>query len=90
MSTLIFEHFFRLKKTGYCQEISQLQPIMTQWAQSEPVLRNGLLAVGEAAATCADAQRKLIEDCKSNFTLVYFLFSHSSQVKSDCLLTFCT
>jgi len=57
------------ERSGYCQEISQLQPIMTQWAQSEPVLRNGLLAVGEAAATCADAQRKLIEDCKSNFTL---------------------
>lgn len=47
-----------------------MQPVLSQWRAFEPNLSEGLKAIGEAADTCAESQRKLIENQKQNLTVV--------------------
>lgn len=47
-----------------------MQPILNQWRAYEPNLTEGLEAIGEAANTCAEAQRKLIDNQKQCLSVV--------------------
>ena len=47
-----------------------MQPILNQWRISEPQLNESLQAIGEAANTCAESQRKLIDSKKQSLFVV--------------------
>jgi len=51
-----------------------MQPILNQWQAYEPNLSQGLQAIGEAANTCAEAQRKLFESQKPSLSVVISFF----------------
>lgn len=52
------------------QDLQAVQPILDQWRAYEPSLAEGLQAIGEAANTCAESQRKLIESQKQHLVVV--------------------
>ena len=65
-------YYFKCSK-AYLQDLQTMQPILNQWQAYEPNLSEGLQAIGEAANTCAEAQRKLVENQKPSLTVVIAL-----------------
>lgn len=60
---------FQIRK-AYLQDLQMVQPILNQWQAYEPNLSQGLQAIGEAAITCAEAQRKLVDCQKPSLSVV--------------------
>ncbi len=60
---------FQIRK-AYLQDLQMVQPILNQWEAYEPNLSQGLQAIGEAANTCAEAQRKLVDCQKPSLSVV--------------------
>lgn len=60
---------FQIRK-AYLQDLQMVQPILNQWQAYEPNLSQGLQAIGEAAMTCAEAQRKLVDCQKPSLSVV--------------------
>lgn len=52
-------------------DLNEIQPLMAQWGTVEPVLSNGLRAIGEATNSCFEAQRKLVEAQKHTVAVVW-------------------
>lgn len=51
-------------------DLEEMQPLMVQWSTAEPALAQGLKAIGDAANTCCDAQRKLVDLQKHSVAVV--------------------
>lgn len=49
-----------------------MQTVLDQWRLQEPKLHAALTAIGEAANSCAEAQRKIIENQKHALSVVSF------------------
>lgn len=69
VNELCFFYVSKIRK-AYLQDLQMVQPILNQWQAYEPNLSQGLQAIGEAAITCADAQRKLVDCQKPSLSVV--------------------
>ncbi|KAI9565402.1 hypothetical protein GHT06_009194 [Daphnia sinensis] len=57
------------ERIAYLQDLQMMQPILNHWRAYEPNLSEGLQAIGEAANTCAESQRKLVDSQKPNLSV---------------------
>ncbi|XP_046636019.1 sorting nexin-7-like isoform X2 [Daphnia pulicaria] len=73
------------ERTAYLQDLQMVQPILNQWQAYEPNLSQGLQAIGEAAITCADAQRKLVDCQKPSLSVPLHEYGLYTEAAKDSL-----